>query len=63
MKILDLFDKYFLIMMIFQSFVVGVYDSANYKRHQKVNMCNKAKIISITIAILSLILYVASKIK
>ena len=61
MKILDLFDKYFLIMMIIQGCIVAFFDSKNYINAKAIEASKKAKIVGIGVLVLSLGLFIASK--
>ena len=57
MRILELFDKYFLLLMIIQGFMVSVVDVASFKEKGMKEAAKKAKYLgNITIA-LSVILF------
>ncbi|KYH34942.1 hypothetical protein CLTEP_11060 [Clostridium tepidiprofundi DSM 19306] len=62
MKILDLFDIYFLIMMYIEGFVMIFVDHKKYTREEKHNVANKAKKLGIIMIVLSTILFVARQI-
>lgn len=61
-KILDLFDMYFLIMMYIEGFVMIFVDYNKYTREGKHNVANKAKKLGIIMTILSTILFVVRQI-
>lgn len=57
MRILDLFDKYFLILMIIQGFMVSVVDANSFQEKGMKKVAKKAKYLGIITICLSVILF------
>ncbi|MFD3158285.1 CLC_0170 family protein [Haloimpatiens sp. FM7330] len=57
-NILDLFDKYFLILMIVQGLVTRIYDYNNFKKNNVISGAKKARVFGDTIIILAICLYI-----
>lgn len=57
MRILGLFSKYFLALMLIQGFVLAFIDSKSFKRACMKRTANKAKIMGLGSIIISIILY------
>ncbi|MBK5240219.1 CLC_0170 family protein [Clostridium sp.] len=58
MKILDLFDVYFLTMMMIQGTVVLTVDSRNFKKNHMDSTSKKAGILGWAAIIISIILFI-----
>jgi len=58
MRILDLFDVYFLIMMVIQGSVVLTIDARNFKKSDYDSTSKKARIIGAFAIIISIILFI-----
>ena len=63
MKVLDLFDTYFLVLMIIQGVIVSFYDSSAFKKKNAERSGKKARKIGITLIIISIALYIAKEFK
>ena len=61
MQVLDLFDKYFYIMMIVQSFTILTIDSKKFKKENNITNAKKAKILAISVFVISTILFIIKK--
>ncbi|MBC2579891.1 CLC_0170 family protein [Clostridium sp. DJ247] len=61
MRLIRLFDKYFLILMVIQGFVVGFIDSRRFKNFKINHMARKAKIIGRASIVVALTLYLITK--
>ncbi|GAA0744155.1 CLC_0170 family protein [Clostridium oceanicum] len=57
-KILGALDKYFLMLMIIQGFIVGVVDAKSFKEKKMFKLYRKSKIIGIFIVILGVVSYI-----
>ncbi|MBZ9685034.1 hypothetical protein G9F72_001500 [Clostridium estertheticum] len=57
MKILDLFDVYFLTMMVIQGSVVLTMDARNFKKTENDSTSKKARIIGSLAIIIAIILF------
>ena len=58
MKILDLFDVYFLIMMLIQGSVVLTIDARNFKKSDYDSASKKARIIGLIAIIIAIALFI-----
>lgn len=58
MRIIELFDKYFLILMIIQGFMVSVVDATTFKKKGMKATAKKAKYIGVIAIGLSVVLFV-----
>jgi hypothetical protein len=58
MRILELFDKYFLILMIIQGFMVSVVDAATFKKKGMKVAAKKAKYLGAITIGLSVVLFI-----
>lgn len=58
MKILDLFDVYFLTMMVIQGSVVLTIDSRNFKRTGNESTSKKARTLGLLTIIIAIILFI-----
>lgn len=58
MKILDLCDGYFLILVLVQSFIVIFIDAKSFKKENLEGVERKAKILGNTFIVLSIILFI-----
>jgi hypothetical protein len=56
-RILELFDKYFLMLMIIQGFMVSVVDAASFKEKGRKVAAKKAKYLGVIAIGLSVILF------
>jgi len=63
MKVLDLFDTYFLVLMIIQGLIVGLYDASAFKKKNAERAGKKARTIGITLIIVAIVLYIAKEFK
>jgi len=63
MNILDLFDSYFLMLIIIQGIIVAFFDASAFKKRNADRAARKAKVIGITIMVISLALYIARQFK
>lgn len=61
MKLFDLTDQYFTILMIITGAVVGFWDYNTFKRHQMMDTARRAKIIGRGSIIVSVLLFLISK--
>lgn len=61
MNILEFFDKYFLIMMVYACFILNAVDSKSFKQNNDVLGFKQAKIISITLISISFILFLVAR--
>lgn len=61
MAILEFFDKYFLIMMVYACFILRVVDSKSFKQKNDILGFKQAKIISNTLIIVSIILFLVAR--
>jgi len=57
MRIIDLFDKYFLLLMIIQGFMVSVVDATSFKEKGMKKLAKKAKYLGVITICLSVILF------
>ncbi|MBU3189037.1 hypothetical protein K9O30_09020 [Clostridium bowmanii] len=57
MKILDLFDVYFLLMMVIQGSVVLIIDTKNFKKSGDDSTSKKARILGSLAIIIAIILF------
>jgi hypothetical protein len=57
MKIIDLFDIYFLILMIIEGLIVAIIDSYTFKKLGKAAAAKKAKILGISALVISVVLF------
>jgi len=63
MNILDLFDSYFLMLILIQGIIVVFFDAPAFKKRDLDRTGRKAKTIGIAIMIISLALYIARQFK
>ncbi|WP_190285296.1 CLC_0170 family protein [Clostridium sp. JN-1] len=61
MRILGLFDKYFLILMLIQGSVLSSIDYAKFKKLNKNKLAMKSRLIGIVVILISIILYLITK--
>lgn len=61
LRLIKLFDKYFLILMVIQGFVVTFIDSERFKRFKMNDMARKSKIIGKTSIAVALVLYLITR--
>lgn len=61
MKLFDLTDQYFTILMIITGAVVGFWDYNTFKRHQMMDTARRAKIIGRGSIIVAVLLFIISK--
>ncbi|AYD39175.1 hypothetical protein D4Z93_00795 [Clostridium fermenticellae] len=57
MRILHLFDKYFLILMVIQGGLLGLIDYAKFKRDDNFKLAIRAKFVGIVSILVAIILY------
>jgi len=62
MKILDLFDMYFLTMMLIQGTIVLTVDSRSFKKSRMDTTSKKARILGFSVIIISIILFILGNI-
>lgn len=62
-SIIDLFDKYFLILMVVLGFLVGIIDSNRFKRNGFKNAARKAKLLGLSAIAISIVLFVVRSYK
>lgn len=62
MKILELFDMYFLTMMLIQGTIVLTVDSRSFKKSRMDSTSKKARILGLSVIIISIILFILSNI-
>jgi len=63
MNILDLFDSYFLLLIIIQGIIVAFFDAYQFRKRNAERAGRKAKTIGITMIVISLALYIARQFK
>lgn len=63
MNILDLFDSYFLVLIVIQGIIVAFFDASAFKKRNEERAGRKARNVGITIMVISLILFVARQFK
>ena len=61
MRILGLFDEYFLILMLIQGFMVSVVDATSFKEKGMKRAAKKAKYLGTITILLSVILFAITK--
>lgn len=61
MKLFDLTDQYFTILMIITGAVVGFWDYNTFERHQMMDTARRAKIIGRGSIIVAVLLFIISK--
>jgi hypothetical protein len=61
MRILQLFDKYFLILMLIQCFILIFWDSRNFKRMHEYGLVLLSRIIVAMIILFSVIMYIVGR--
>lgn len=62
MKILDLFGKYFLFLILIQGFILGFFDVKSFEKENLNQLAKKAKIIGRGSIIIAVILFVLRKV-
>ena len=55
--IINLFTIYFLLLVLFESFILGIIDSKTFKKEERRNAEKKAKFISLAGASLAIVLF------
>lgn len=58
MKVLDLCDQYFLILMVILGLIVTIVDSYTFKKNGKVNIGKKAKVLGVCAVSISVVLFI-----
>ena len=58
MKYIELFDKYFLVLMVISSFIVIYFDGNNFIKQDKIKEYKQCKVIGYSSLIVSLCLFV-----
>jgi uncharacterized membrane protein len=59
--LLELFDKYFLILVLIQGFIVGFLDRQNFKEEGNEALARKAGLVGRAMIGLSIVLFVSSR--
>lgn len=62
-SVIDLFDKYFLILMVVLGFLVGIIDSNRFKRNGFKSAAIKAKLLGLSAIAISIVLFVVRSYK
>ncbi|MCY6485592.1 hypothetical protein OW763_14755 [Clostridium aestuarii] len=58
MRIIDLFGRYFLMLLLIQGIILGFYDSVNFKKANMPTMAKKSKIIGRGMVIIGIVLFI-----
>lgn len=58
---LELFDKYFLILVLIQGFIVGFLDNRNFKEEQNKILARKSALIGRVMMVLAIVLFISGK--
>jgi hypothetical protein len=61
MKILDLFGKYFLFLILIQGFILGFFDVKSFEKENLNQVAKKAKVVGRGAIIIAVILFVLRK--
>lgn len=61
MRILQLFDKYFLILMLIQCSILIFWDSRNFKKKHEYGLVFLSRIIVVLIILFSVIMYIVGR--
>lgn len=61
MKILDLFGKYFLFLILIQGFILGFFDVKSFEKENLNEVAKKAKVIGRGSIIIAVILFILRK--
>lgn len=62
MKILDLFGKYFLFLILIQGFILGFFDVKSFEKENLNQIAKKAKVIGRGSMIIAVILFILRKV-
>lgn len=60
MRVLELFDKYFLILMIIQGGILSFIDSRGFKESNLGKLSRKSKLIGIVAILISIVFYLST---
>lgn len=60
MRLINIFDKYFLILMIIQGSILAFFDSKNFSKRNLRDIGKRAKIMGISSILISFLLYLIS---
>lgn len=61
MKILDLFGKYFLFLILIQGFILGFFDVKSFEKENLNQVAKKAKVVGRGAIIIAVILFILRK--
>lgn len=61
MKILDLFGKYFLLLILIQGFILGFFDVKSFEKENLNQVAKKAKVVGRGAIIIAIILFILRK--
>lgn len=61
MKILDLFGKYFLFLILIQGFILGFFDVKSFEKENLNQIAKKAKVVGRGAIIIAVILFILRK--